>query len=113
MLMVLTAYCSESIVNPSHKRVEFHSLFVPEFQGARSGGPERAARTVDVLKVLGRQMGRPSWMLAGSKHAKIKESRFDAADGVWPFASPSSLRKASILCCGYKAGGSQQRSTGN
>lgn len=48
--------------------------------------------------------------LAGSRHANMKELRFDAADGVWRFAFAfDPVRKAIILCGGDKSGGSQKR----
>ena len=48
--------------------------------------------------------------LHGSRHANMKELRFDAADGVWRVAfafDPS--RKAVLLACGDKSGGSEKR----
>jgi hypothetical protein len=48
--------------------------------------------------------------LAGSRHANMKELRFDAAGGVWRFAFAfDPRRKAIILCGGDKSGGSQAR----
>ena len=66
---------------------------------------------MDVLKVLGPQMGRPRVdTLTGSKHANMKELRFDAADGVWRFAFAfDPVRKAIVLCGGDQSGGSQER----
>jgi hypothetical protein len=56
-------------------------------------------------------MGRPRVdTLTGSRHANMKELRFDAADGVWRFAFAfDPARKAIILCGGDKSGGSQKR----
>jgi hypothetical protein len=56
-------------------------------------------------------MGRPRVdTLTGSRHANMKELRFDAAGGVWRFAFAfDAARKAIILCGGDKSGGSQRR----
>lgn len=89
--------------------VDFHSLFVPEFEVLEQEIQDKLYAHVDALKILGPQMGRPRVdTLAGSKHANMKELRFDAADGVWRFAFDP-IRKAIILCGGDKSGGSQQR----
>jgi len=59
----------------------------------------------------GRKLGRPrADTLNGSRHANTKELRFDAADGVWRVAfafDPN--RKAVLLACGDKSGGSKKR----
>lgn len=91
--------------------VEFHSRFVREFEALDSEVQDRLHAHVDAPKVLGLQMGRPRVdTLTGSKHANMKELRFDAADGVWRFAFAfDPVRKAIILCGGDKSGGSQQR----
>jgi hypothetical protein len=91
--------------------VDFHSRFVPEFEALDSEVQDRLYAHVDALKILGPQMGRPRVdTLTGSKHANMKELRFDAADGVWRFAFAfDPVRKAIILCGGDKSGGSQRR----
>lgn len=91
--------------------VDFHSQFVPEFEALDSEVQDRLYAHVDALKVLGPQMGRPRVdTLSGSKHANMKELRFDAADGVWRFAFAfDPVRKAIILCGGDKSGGSRRR----
>jgi hypothetical protein len=48
--------------------------------------------------------------LKGSRHANMKELRFDAADGVWRFAFAfDPKRKGTVLCGGDKSGGSERR----
>jgi hypothetical protein len=91
--------------------VDFHSQFVSEFEALDQEVQDRLYAHVDALKILGPQMGRPRVdTLAGSKHANMKELRFDAADGVWRFAFAfDPRRRAIILCGGDKSGGSQQR----
>lgn len=91
--------------------VDFHSQFVREFEALDEDVQDELFAHVDALKVLGPQMGRPRVdTLAGSRHANMKELRFDAADGVWRFAFAfDPRRKAIILCGGDKSGGSQKR----
>ena len=64
-----------------------------------------------VLEAFGPQLGRPrADTLHGSRHANMKELRFDAADGVWRFAFAfDPKRRAIIWCGGDKSGGSQRR----
>lgn len=91
--------------------VDFHSQFVPEFEALDEEVQDELFAHVDALKVFGPQMGRPRVdTLAGSRHANMKELRFDAAGGVWRFAFAfDPRRKAIILCGGDKSGGSQKR----
>ena len=91
--------------------MDFHSQFVPEFEALDEEVQDELFAHVDALKVFGPQMGRPRVdTLAGSRHANMKELRFDAADGVWRFAFAfDPRRKAIILCGGDKSGGSQKR----
>lgn len=91
--------------------VEFHSEFVPEFAALEEAVQDELLAHVAVLEAFGPQLGRPRVdTLKGSRHANMKELRFDAADGVWRFAfafDPG--RKAMVLCGGDKSGGSQAR----
>jgi len=48
--------------------------------------------------------------MRNSKHAKMKELRFSADDGVWHFAFAfDPARNAIVLCGGDKSGTSEQR----
>lgn len=50
--------------------------------------------------------------LKGSKHANMKELRFDADDGVWRIAFAFDLRRHAVLLVGGdKSGGSEKRFT--
>jgi hypothetical protein len=64
-----------------------------------------------LLQQFGPQLGRPRVdTLKGSKHANMKELRFDAADGVWRVAFAfDPKRKAILLVGGDKSGGSEAR----
>jgi hypothetical protein len=64
-----------------------------------------------LLERFGPQLGRPrADTLNGSRHANMKELRFDAGGGAWRVAfafDPN--RKAILLVCGDKSGGSEKR----
>lgn len=64
-----------------------------------------------LLEAFGPQLGRPRVdTLKGSKHANMKELRFDAADGVWRVAFAfDPERRAILLVAGDKAGGGERR----
>jgi hypothetical protein len=64
-----------------------------------------------LLQQFGPQLGRPRVdTLKGSRHANMKELRFDAAGGVWRVAFAFDLaRKAILLVAGDKSGGSEKR----
>ena len=69
----------------------------------------------EVLAHMGLQfgpaLGRPRVdTLKGSRHANMKELRFDAADGVWRVAFAfDPKRRAILLVGGDKSGGSEKR----
>ena len=66
---------------------------------------------VELLQLVGPQLKRPrSDTLNGSKHANMKELRFDADGGVWRVAYAfDPARKAILLVAGDKSGGSERR----
>jgi hypothetical protein len=65
----------------------------------------------DLLELQGPQLGRPRVdTLNGSRHANMKELRFNAADGVWRVAFAfDPERNAVLLIAGDKSGGSERR----
>ena len=91
--------------------VDFHDDFVPEYESLLRDVQDELQAIVEVLESLGPMLGRPRVdTLKGSRHANMKEIRFDAAGGVWRFAfafDPN--RQAIILCGGDKSGGSEKR----
>ena len=91
--------------------VEFHTDFVPEFDGLDESVQDELLAHVALLEMFGPQLGRPRVdTLKGSRHANMKELRFDAADGVWRFAFAFDPRRQAIVSCGGdKSGGSQRR----
>jgi hypothetical protein len=91
--------------------VEFHGDFVPEYEAMAVEVQDELLAHMAVLEIFGPQLGRPRVdTLFGSRHANMKELRFDAADGVWRFAFAfDPKRRAVVLCGGDKSGGSQRR----
>ena len=91
--------------------VTFHREFQEEFEAfARLVRRELLAQ-VGVLEQYGPNLGRPRVdTLNGSRHANMKELRFNAANGVWRVAFAfDPERRAIILVAGNKSGTSQRR----
>ena len=91
--------------------VNLHVQFVPEFEALDEVVQDELLAHIVVLETFGPQLGRPRVdTLTGSRHANMKELRFDAVDGVWRFAFAfDPARRAMVLCGGDKSGGSQRR----
>jgi len=91
--------------------VAFHDEFDSEFDALPEEVQDEMLAQVTLLKQFGPQLGRPHVdTLNGSHHANMKELRFDAADGVWRVAFAFDVaRKAVLLVCGDKSGGSEQQ----
>lgn len=91
--------------------VLFHGEFVPEFYALPEDVQDELLAHSKLLRQFGPRLGRPRVdTVHGSRHANMKELRFDAADGVWRVAfafDPD--RKAVFLICGDKSGGSEKR----
>ena len=91
--------------------VLLHEEFEPEFDGLPEDVQDELLAHAQLLRQFGPQLGRHrADTLNGSHHANMKELRFDAAGGVWrvPFAFDPH-RKAVLLLCGDKSGGSETR----
>jgi hypothetical protein len=91
--------------------VAFHPAFRAEFDNFDELVQDELLAMVELLKVAGPYMKRPGTdTLKGSKHANMKELRFDASGGVWRVAYAfDSTRKAVLLIAGDKSGVSQKR----
>jgi hypothetical protein len=91
--------------------VLFHEEFEPEFDALPEDVQNELLANAKLLQQFGPQLGRPrADTLHGSRHANMKELRFDAADGVWRVAFAfDPKRKAVLLVCGDKSGGSEKR----
>lgn len=91
--------------------VEFHDAFVVEFFAFDQSVQDALLATAKLLADYGPQLGRPQVdTLKGSKHANMKELRFEASDGEWRavFAFDP-RRRAILLVAGDKSGGSEKR----
>jgi hypothetical protein len=86
--------------------VELADEFEPEFQALAEPVQDEALAMTRLLQTFGPLLKRPhADTLAGSKHANMKELRFDADDGVWRIAFAfDNERKAILLVAGDKSG---------
>jgi hypothetical protein len=91
--------------------VEFHLLFVSEFQALPQEVQDEILSRIGVLEQFGPALGRPNVdTLSGSKYKNMKELRFDANNGVWRLAFAFDVkRRAILLVAGDKAGVNQKR----
>jgi hypothetical protein len=92
-------------------KVDLHDDLVPEFRAMHQEVQDELLAHLALLEQFGPRLGRPrADTLNGSRHANMKELRFDAADGVWRVAFAFDLnRKAILLVAGEKSGGSEKR----
>ena len=91
--------------------VRFADEFDPEFEELSQSVQDELLAQAKVLEQFGPQAGRPRVdTLNGSKHANMKELRFDADGGVWRVAFAfDPRREAILLVAGDKSGGSEAR----
>ena len=92
-------------------RVDFHPDFLAEFEEFSEAVQDELAALIKLLGAAGPQLGRPrADTLKGSKHANMKELRFDADNGVWRVAYAfDPERKAVLLVASNKSGVKQVR----
>lgn len=92
-------------------KVEFHSSFEREFDELDPDVQDEILALMGLLQEFGPRLARPRvGTLNGSRHANLKELRFQAADGVWRVAFAfDPERKAIMLVAGDKSGGSERR----
>ena len=85
--------------------------FEPEFLALPVVVRREIVAVTRLLEQLGPQLGRPHVdTLKDSRHANMKEMRFNAADGVWRVAFAfDPKRRAILLIAGDKSGGSERR----
>jgi hypothetical protein len=91
--------------------VEFHDAFEAEFLAFEQPVQDALLAVAKLLADYGPQLGRPhADTLKGSKHANMKELRFEASDGEWRAAFAfDPERRAILLVAGDKSGGSEKR----
>jgi hypothetical protein len=92
-------------------KVLLHEEFEPEFDALPEEVQDEAFAHAKLLEQFGPQLGRPTVdTLKGSRHANMKELRFDAGDGVWRVAFAfDPKRRAILLVCGDKSGVGEKR----
>ena len=88
----------------------FFRDFDPEYEELPPAVQDELLAQLKVLERFGPDAGRPRVdTLNGSRHANMKELRFDAADGVWRFAFAfDPKRRAAVLVGGDKSGMSEK-----
>ena len=86
--------------------IEFHPDFDLEFDSFDESVQDECLAQLKLLESFGPQLKRPHVdTLNGSKHANMKELRFNANNGVWRIAFAFDLkRKAIVLVGGDKSG---------
>jgi hypothetical protein len=91
--------------------VEIYDEFEPELADLHEEVRTEILALARLLQQFGPRLGRPRVdTLNGSRHANMKELRFDAADGVWRAAFAfDPKRRAILLVAGDKSGGSEKR----
>ncbi len=88
----------------------FHHEFYPEFQALADDVQDELLAQLKVIRLFGPETGRPRVdTLKGSRHANMKELRFDAAGGVWRVAFAfDPKRRGILLIAGDKSGVSEK-----
>jgi len=91
--------------------VAFGDEFNDEFASLSTGVQDELLALSKLLQWFGPQLGRPRVdTLNNSKHANMKELRFEAEGGVWRVAFAfDPRRRAILLVAGDKSGGSEKR----
>jgi len=91
--------------------VQIGDEFEPEFDALPEDVQIEILALAKALQQFGPQLGRPRVdTLDGSRHAKLKELRFSAADGEWRVAFAfDAKRTAILLVAGDKSGVSEKR----
>ena len=86
--------------------VEYFEDFIPERDALSEAVQDELAAMVELLEVFGPHLKRPhADTLDGSKHANMKELRFEADGGVWRVAYAfDPKRKGILLVAGDKSG---------
>src|ERR1700733_10824781 len=91
--------------------IRFAAEFESQFAALSEAVRIELLAQAKVLEQFGPQTGRPRVdTLKGSRHANMKELRFDADNGVWRVAFAfDPARQAIVLVAGDKSGGNEAR----
>jgi hypothetical protein len=108
--MPLTAYAAKGII-VMNWTVLFADEFEPEFDQLPVAVRDELLAQATVIERFGPAARRPRVdTLSGSRHANMKELRFDAAGGVWRVAFAfDPQRQAILLVAADKSGSSEKR----
>ncbi|MDP2760915.1 MAG: type II toxin-antitoxin system RelE/ParE family toxin [Sideroxyarcus sp.] len=88
----------------------FHDDFHAEFQAMGGALQDELLAHARLLQEFGSHLGRPTVdTLKGSKHANMKELRFDYEGWVWRVAFAFDTERAAILLVGGDKGGADQQ----
>jgi len=92
-------------------QVIFHDDFISEYRELSESAQNVLAASTKILREEGPLLGRPQVdTLKGSRHANMKELRFEADGGVWRVAFAfDTERKAILLVAGDKGGVAKRR----
>lgn len=105
----------KTLGSPEHNRnawkVIFHDGFLAEYRELPSAVQDKLVASALLIQEKGPLLGRPLVdTLKGSRHANMKELRFDAQGGAWRVAFAfDPQRKAVLLVAGDKAGVAKDR----
>jgi hypothetical protein len=90
--------------------VGLHDDFAPEYSKLPEAVQDELLAVMGLLEQFGPQLSRPHVdTLKGSRHANMKELRFNAADGIWRFLFAFDPNRAALIFCGGdKSGGSEK-----
>jgi hypothetical protein len=104
---------AEGLTERTEKQWEviFHDDFIPEYRELSESVQDVLVALTQILREKGPLLGRPQAnTLKGSRHANMKELRFDADGGVWRVAFAfDPERKAILLVAGDKGGVAKRR----
>lgn len=90
--------------------VRFSDEFEPEFDALPKPVQDALLVKAKLLQVFGPELGRPHVdTLNGSRHANMKELRFEAASGVWRVAFAFDPHRSAILLTAADKSGVKSR----
>jgi hypothetical protein len=109
--ILLKVYPCEGIFEKVTWQVLIGDEFEPEFLAFPAAVQDEILALARLLQHSGPQLGRPrADTLKDSRHANMKELRFDAENGVWRVVFAfDPKRRAILLVAGDKSGGSEKR----
>ena len=107
--MLLRAYALKGIIDMSWQ-VIFHQEFEPEFDDLPETVQDEINSTIEILELMGPRLGRKRVdTLRNSRHANMKEMRFNAADGVWRVAFAFDPKQRGVVLVAADKSGTNQR----